>query len=138
MVSDADAVMAANPELSQQFEAAFKLRSDPRVTRLGRFLRRTSLDELPQLLNILRGEMSLVGPRMIAPEEASRYGKWQLNLLTVKPGITGPWQVRGRSDLPYEQRIQLSMHYVRNYSIWLDLAILFRTAGVLVRRTGAY
>ena len=75
---------------------------------------------------------------MIAPEEASRYGKWQLNLLTVKPGITGPWQVRGRSDLPYDQRIQLSMHYVRNYSIWLDLAILLRTVGVLLRGTGAY
>src|SRR4029077_9178395 len=115
-----------------------KLKRDPRVTRVGAFLRRTSLDELPQLLNVLRGEMSLVGPRMIVPEEAARYGKWQLNLLTVKPGITGPWQVQGRSDVPYDQRVRLSMHYIRNHSVWLDLAIILRTVVTVVRRTGAY
>jgi exopolysaccharide biosynthesis polyprenyl glycosylphosphotransferase len=138
MLVDADQVLAANPVLREAFERGYKLKDDPRVTRLGRFLRRTSLDELPQLLNVLRGEMSLVGPRMIAPDEAPRYGKWRLNLLTVKPGITGPWQVKGRSDLPYEERVRLSMHYVRNYSLWLDLAILVETVAVVVRGRGAY
>jgi exopolysaccharide biosynthesis polyprenyl glycosylphosphotransferase len=116
----------------------FKSPDDPRITRVGRFLRRTSLDELPQLINVLRGEMSLVGPRMIAPEEAARYGKWQRNLVTVKPGITGPWQVAGRGDLPYEQRITLSMQYIRNYTFWLDLAILVRTVFVVLKGRGAY
>ena len=138
MVVDADARLAADPELRQTFEESYKLRRDPRVTRLGRFLRRTSLDELPQLLNVLRGEMSLVGPRMIAPEEASRYGKWRLNLLTVKPGITGPWQIHGRSDIPYDERVRLSMHYIRNYTIWLDLGILARTTFVVLQGKGAY
>ena len=82
--------------------------------------------------------MSLVGPRMIAPEEAHRYGKWQLNLLTVKPGITGPWQVQGRGELAYEQRVQLSMHYIRNHTLWLDLAILLRTVSIVLRGRGAY
>jgi exopolysaccharide biosynthesis polyprenyl glycosylphosphotransferase len=112
--------------------------ADPRVTRVGRFLRRSSLDELPQLVNVLRGEMSLIGPRMISPEEAPLYGKWQLNLLTVKPGITGPWQVRGRSDLAYEERVRLSMNYIRNYSIWLDLEILLRTVPAVLHARGAY
>jgi exopolysaccharide biosynthesis polyprenyl glycosylphosphotransferase len=113
-------------------------KTDARITRLGRLLRRTSLDELPQLINVLRGEMSLVGPRMIAPDEASLYGKWQLNLATVKPGITGPWQVRGRSELAYEDRVRLSMQYIRNYSIWLDVDILIRTILVVVQGKGAY
>jgi len=138
MVANADEVLAANPELCAAFRQGHKLKADPRVTRLGRFLRRTSLDELPQLVNVLRGEMSLVGPRMIAPDEVARYGKWQLNLLTVKPGITGPWQVQGRSDLPYEERVRLSMHYIRNYTIWLDLAILLRTVTAVLRGSGAY
>jgi exopolysaccharide biosynthesis polyprenyl glycosylphosphotransferase len=138
MVVDADRVLDANPELKAAFDRGYKLKRDPRVTRVGAFLRRTSLDELPQLLNVLRGEMSLVGPRMISPDEAARYGKWQLNLLTVKPGITGPWQVRGRGDIPYDERIRLSMHYIRNYSIWLDLEILLRTVPAVVHGTGAY
>ena len=111
---------------------------DPRITPIGRFLRRTSLDELPQLVNVLRGEMSLVGPRMISPDEASRYGKWQFNLLTVKPGITGPWQTRGRCDLSYEERVRLSMDYIRNYSIWVDFEILLRTVPIVARGDGAY
>lgn len=138
MVASAEAHLAADSELARSFAACYKLKDDPRVTRLGRLLRRTSIDELPQLLNVLRGEMSLVGPRMIAPDEAERYGKWQLNLLTVKPGITGPWQVWGRSELPYEERVRLSMHYIRNYTIWLDLAILLRTVWVVLRCRGAY
>ena len=138
MVVNADQVLADSPALREAFERGYKLKDDPRVTRFGRFLRRTSLDELPQLLNVLRGEMSIVGPRMIAPDEAPRYGKWRLNLLTVKPGITGPWQVQGRGDIPYEERVRLSMHYVRNYSVWLDLAILLRTLVVVARGKGAY
>jgi len=138
MVANADEVLKADPRLREAFEKGYKLRSDPRVTPVGRFLRRTSLDELPQLINVLRGEMSLVGPRMIAPEEAPRYGKWELNLLTVKPGITGPWQVHGRSDISYDERIRLSMHYIRNYSIWLDLEILLRTVSVVLLGKGAY
>jgi len=138
MVVNADEVLASNPELREAFDKGYKLKSDPRVTRVGRFLRRSSLDELPQLVNVLRGEMSLVGPRMIAPDEAVRYGKWQLNLLTVKPGITGPWQINGRSEIPYEERVRLSMHYIRNYSIWLDLGILIRTVLVVIQGKGAY
>jgi exopolysaccharide biosynthesis polyprenyl glycosylphosphotransferase len=138
MVVNADFVLAHDAGLRQMFEAGYKLQSDPRVTRIGRFLRHASLDELPQLFNVLRGEMSLVGPRMIAPDEASRYGPWQFNLLTVKPGITGPWQVRGRNTIPYDERVRLSMQYVRNYSIWLDLALLVRTIPVVLLGRGAY
>lgn len=138
MVEDADQLLQNDSELRRQFTNGFKLRVDPRVTRLGQLLRRTSLDELPQLLNVLRGEMSLVGPRMIAPDEAARYGKWRLNLLTVRPGLTGPWQVRGRSDIPYDERIRLSMDYIRNYSIWRDLEILLRTIPEVLAARGAY
>jgi exopolysaccharide biosynthesis polyprenyl glycosylphosphotransferase len=138
MIVDADDVLARDATLRTAFDAGYKLKDDPRITRVGRLLRKTSLDELPQLVNVLRGEMSLVGPRMIAPDEAPRYGKWQLNLLTVKPGITGPWQVEGRGDLPYDQRVRLSMQYIRNHSVWLDLAILLRTVLVVLRGRGAY
>ena len=138
MLANADQMLASDARLRETFEKGHKLKTDPRVTRAGRILRRASLDELPQLVNVLRGEMSLVGPRMIAPEEAVRYDKWRLNLLTVKPGITGPWQVRGRGDIPYEERVRLSMHYIRNYSIWLDLEILLRTVPVVLRGKGAY
>src|SRR5690606_28139292 len=113
--------------------------SDPRVTPVGWFLRRYSLDELPQLINVLKGEMSLIGPRMITPMEKEKYGKWDMNLLTVKPGLSGLWQVSGRSDLSYEERVQLDMQYIRNYSIWMDLQILFfQTLPAVLRRTGAY
>jgi exopolysaccharide biosynthesis polyprenyl glycosylphosphotransferase len=138
MVHNADEVLARDTQLRAAFEHGYKLKRDPRITRVGQFLRKTSLDELPQLLNVLRGEMSLVGPRMIAPDESVRYGKWQLNLLTVKPGITGPWQVQGRSELPYDQRVHLSMQYIRNHTIWLDLAILLRTVVIVLRGRGAY
>ena len=111
---------------------------DPRLIPLGRVLRATGLDELPQLLNVLRGEMSLVGPRMITLEEVQKYGKWGLNLHTVKPGITGLWQVTGRSELTYEERVRLDMNYIRNYSIWLDLQILFQTIPAVVMSKGAY
>jgi lipopolysaccharide/colanic/teichoic acid biosynthesis glycosyltransferase len=138
MVANADQILASDQRLREAFKTDHKLRADPRVTRVGRFLRRASVDELPQLVNVLRGEMSLVGPRMITPEEADRYGEWQSILLTVKPGITGPWQVSGRGDLAYEERVRLSVQYIRNYSIWRDLQIMLRTLLILLNGRGAY
>lgn len=139
MVVNGDEVLAQHPELQDELGTNHKLKDDPRVTRAGRWLRRSSLDELPQLLNVLRGEMSLVGPRMISPEETTQYGRMRLNLLTVKPGITGLWQTSGRSDLTYDERVQLDMYYIRNYSIWLDLQILFvQTLPAVLRKRGAY
>lgn len=138
MYVNGDEILAQNAALMEEFQKDFKLKDDPRVTRIGKFLRRTSLDELPQLINVLRGEMSLIGPRMITEEEHERYGKWQMNLLTVKPGITGLWQISGRSDVTYEERVTLDMHYIRNYSIWLDLQILYQTVPKVLRGSGAY
>jgi len=114
------------------------LKHDPRVTRVGRFLRKFSLDELPQFFNVIFNQMSLVGPRMISPEEMKNYNHWGINLLTVKPGLTGLWQVSGRSDVSYEQRVRLDMHYIRNYSIWLDLQVIWRTIPAVVKSEGAY
>jgi len=137
MFIDADERLARDPALRRQFEENYKLKDDPRVTRVGCLLRRLSLDELPQLFNVLRGQMSLVGPRMITSEERTLYGKWRLNLSTVKPGITGLWQVSGRSDVSYNERVMLDMHYIRNYSIWLDIHLLWRTIPVVLRGHGA-
>ncbi len=131
-------ILSRYPALQLELSQNHKLKADPRVTRVGRFLRRYSLDELPQLINVLRGEMSLVGPRIITPNEADMYGKWRMNLLTVKPGLTGLWQVKGRSDLTYEERVRLDMYYIRNYSIWLDLQILMETVPAVLRARGAY
>jgi exopolysaccharide biosynthesis polyprenyl glycosylphosphotransferase len=138
MYADGDARLAAHPEARAALAADGKLKDDPRVTRVGAVLRRWSLDELPQLWNVLRRQMSLVGPRMIVPAELAKYGKWDMNLLTVWPGLTGLWQISGRSELGYGERVQLDMHYIRNYSIWLDLFILLRTLPAVVRGEGAY
>jgi lipopolysaccharide/colanic/teichoic acid biosynthesis glycosyltransferase len=138
MYVDADERLAHDPELRHEFEKNHKLKNDPRVTRIGSFLRRTSLDEIPQLINVLLGQMSLVGPRMITAEERARYGKWWMNLSTVKPGITGLWQVSGRSDVSYEERVMLDMNYIRNYTIWFDLQILWQTLPAVLRSRGAY
>ncbi len=142
MVVNADEVLkdllARDPAARAEYETHYKLKDDPRITKVGRFLRKTSIDELPQLFNVLRGEMSLAGPRMITPEEVVRYGQWGLNIHTVKPGITGLWQVSGRSDISYEERVRLDMHYIRNYSIWLDLQILFWTVPSVLMSRGAY
>lgn len=127
-----------SPEQLAELQDNHKLRDDPRVTRVGRLLRKTSLDEMPQLVNVLRGQMSLIGPRMITPAEREKYGKWDMNLLTVKPGMSGLWQVSGRSDLGYEERVRLDMQYIRNYTIWLDLHLILRTIGVVIRGKGAY
>lgn len=138
MVVNGDEILRQHPELERELRETGKLKNDPRITRAGRFLRRTSLDELPQLFNVLRGEMSLVGPRMITAEEISHYGRRYLSLLAVKPGITGLWQVSGRSNIPYPERVRLDLHYIRNYSIWLDLWLLYQTIPAVLRKQGAY
>jgi Undecaprenyl-phosphate galactose phosphotransferase WbaP len=142
MVPNADQVLRelleANPELRAEWVRDHKLRNDPRVTRLGRFLRRTSLDELPQLLNVLRGEMSLVGPRPVVREELLRYGRNVGTYLAAKPGITGLWQVTGRNDTDYRRRVVLDTYYVRNQNLLLDLYILAKTTGVVLGGNGAY
>lgn len=135
---DADDYLERHPELKQEFEETGKIKDDPRITRLGRFLRKTSLDELPQLINVIRGEMSLVGPRMITRAEMKQFGKWQHNRQTVKPGLTGLWQVSGRSNLSYPDRAKLDMYYIRNYTIWQDIRILFGTVGAVLRSEGAF
>lgn len=126
------------PELREELREQGKLKNDPRITRIGNFLRRTSIDELPQLVNVLLGQMSLVGPRMITVEELRHFGRWRHNLVTVRPGLTGLWQISGRSNLGYEDRVRLDMHYIRNYSLWLDLYIIYRTISVVVSGHGAF
>lgn len=138
MREDGNEILDANPELSSELREAGKLKDDPRVTKLGKWLRRFSIDEFPQLINVLRFEMSLVGPRMISPEEMAIYDEWGINLLTVHPGITGLWQVSGRSDIGYEERVELDMWYVRNWTIWLDLQLLWQTIPAVLRGRGAY
>jgi len=142
MVTNADTVLKRhlieNHLLRDEWERERKLKSDPRITRVGRFLRRTSLDELPQLWNVLRGEMSLVGPRPIVDEEISHYAdKYEL-YKRVHPGITGLWQVSGRNDVTYAERVNLDAYYVRNWSVWLDIYILLRTIWVVMIGDGAY
>ena len=111
---------------------------DQYITRVGHFLRKTSLDELPQIFNVLKGEMSLVGPRPIIQEELERYGEYVGDYLMVKPGITGMWQVSGRSDIEYHERVLLDSWYVRNWSVWIDIVMLFKTFAVVAMRKGAY
>jgi lipopolysaccharide/colanic/teichoic acid biosynthesis glycosyltransferase len=139
MHENGDQILDAHPELKEELAREHKLKNDPRITRLGRILRKLSLDELPQVFNVLRGEMSIVGPRMISPEEMEKYQQLGMNLLTVKPGITGLWQVSGRSDVSYEERVRMDMYYIRNWNIWLDLQIIFQTIpAVLISHRGAY
>lgn len=142
MVSNADQALAdyfhVNPALQLQWERDQKLRYDPRVTAIGRFLRRTSLDELPQLWNVLRGEMSLVGPRPIIDEEIPRYAEKYKLYTRVLPGLTGLWQVSGRNNVSYPERVNLDAYYVRNWSVWLDIYILLRTVWVVITGDGAY
>lgn len=142
MVIDAEQqleqLLQQQPELRTQWENDRKLRHDPRVNGFGRFLRATSLDELPQLINVIRGEMSLVGPRPVVNAELPRYGDQLGYYLMVRPGMTGLWQVSGRSDLDYDIRVYLDTWYVKNWSLWHDQIILFKTIDVVLRRAGAY
>ncbi len=137
MIPRADEFLAKNPDLMKKFLQNMKLERDPRITRVGRFLRKTSLDELPQLFNVLIGQMSLVGPRMIHPSELPRYGEWARKRLSVQPGITGLWQISGRQHISYTERVRLDMHYIDNRSLFLDLAILVKTFKVFIIHTGA-
>jgi Undecaprenyl-phosphate galactose phosphotransferase WbaP len=144
MRRDADRILyrllSESADLQEEFRNDFKLRNDPRITRLGRFLRRSSLDELPQFLNVLRGEMSLVGPRPIVRQELPRYGDLMEEVLAVRPGLTGLWQVSGRNNLSYDERVALDLRYARHRSVWMDLSIIARTIGVILdpRDRGAY
>jgi UDP-galactose-lipid carrier transferase len=141
MMVDSDAVLQqvleTDPQARAEWEATHKLHDDPRITPLGRILRKSSIDELPQLLNVLRGEMSLVGPRPIIDDEVPRYGLNISYYFEAKPGITGLWQVSGRSNTTYEHRVRLDVWYVRNWSLWHDIAILMKTLPAVLRKEGA-
>ncbi len=142
MIPNADQVLRelleSDPKMKAEWVRDHKLRRDPRVTRLGRFLRRTSLDELPQLWNVLLGEMSLVGPRPVVREELLRYGRNVRTYLSAKPGITGLWQVKGRNDTDYRRRVVLDTYYVKNQNLMLDVYILLKTTRVVLGGSGAY
>jgi exopolysaccharide biosynthesis polyprenyl glycosylphosphotransferase len=138
MYVNGDEILDRHPEQKEELLRTHKLKNDPRITRVGKFLRKLSLDELPQVWNVLRHEMSLVGPRMISPPELADYNQWGMNLLTIRPGITGLWQVSGRSDISYEQRVRLDMYYIRNWSVLMDIQILIQTIPVVLKSKGAY
>jgi exopolysaccharide biosynthesis polyprenyl glycosylphosphotransferase len=132
MVPDAEARLAALLEHNEVTGHAFKLRFDPRISRIGRWLRRTSLDELPQLLNVLRGEMSLVGPRPPLPREVDAYDVWQRRRLSMKPGITGLWQVSARNETEFNRWVEIDLDYIDRWSLWLDLKIMARTVPAML------
>jgi Undecaprenyl-phosphate galactose phosphotransferase WbaP len=144
MVENADdillEIMENSPHLRQEFEDNFKLKQDPRITGIGRFLRMTSLDEFPQFWNVLKGDMSVVGPRPLVEEELPRYGRHINKILTIRPGITGLWQVSGRNDIPYPRRVQIDLYYANDKNLWMDMWILFKTIGVVIfpKNNGAY
>jgi lipopolysaccharide/colanic/teichoic acid biosynthesis glycosyltransferase len=144
MVTNADEIlmqmMDTSPELRQEFENNFKLKHDPRITTIGKFLRITSLDEFPQFWNVLKGDMSVVGPRPLVAEELPKYGYYIDQILTIRPGITGLWQVSGRNDIPYPRRVQIDLHYVKFRNFWLDIWIVLKTIRVVImpKDNGAY
>jgi lipopolysaccharide/colanic/teichoic acid biosynthesis glycosyltransferase len=138
MRKDADAILAADPILKAEFEQNFKLKNDPRLTRLGSFFRKSSLDELPQLFNVLKGQMSLVGPRMITAAELEKYGESKKLMLTVKPGLTGYWQVNGRQKVSYVERVRMDVYYIQNWNLRMDIRILLQTPLKVLRKEGAY
>jgi len=142
MCVDAEAklkiLLEHDPQAKAEWEKDFKLKEDPRITKSGDFLRKTSLDELPQIFNVLKGEMSLVGPRPIVEAEVVRYSKYIADYYMVRPGITGIWQTSGRSDVTYDERVQMDTWYVRNWNVWLDIVLLWRTFKVVVEKKGAY
>lgn len=142
MVIDADKVideyLEKNPEAKREWQRNFKLKYDPRVTRIGRFIRKTSVDELPQLWNVIKGDMSLVGPRPLLPNEVKRYGAYIEDYILVPPGLTGVWQVSGRSDTTFEERVQMDSWYIHNWTIWIDIVYLAKTFLVIIKSKGAY
>jgi lipopolysaccharide/colanic/teichoic acid biosynthesis glycosyltransferase len=138
MRRDADRILAQDERMQQAFLGNFKLKGDPRVTRIGAVLRKFSLDELPQLFNVLSGQMSLVGPRMITAPELSKYGEHQKLLLTVKPGLTGYWQVYGRQEVSYAERVRMDIEYIQSWSLRKDIQLLLLTPWQVLRGRGAY
>jgi len=142
MVKDADkkleALLASDPRLREEWNASQKLKNDPRVTKIGRFLRRTSMDQFPQLFNILKGDMSIVGPRPVVEDEVKKYGESFNRIFSTKPGLTGLWQVSGRSDTDYAERVSYDTYYLQSWSLWLDLWVLYRTPGTIIHGRGAY
>ena len=142
MRSDAEDVLgnllATNSEMAAEWRTTQKLRDDPRITKMGHFLRKTSIDELPQLLNIIRGEMSVVGPRPIVEDEVRRYGDQIKSYDSIRPGVTGLWQINGRNDTTYEERIEMDVEYAENVSLMGDLVILIRSIPAILGRRGAY
>ncbi|MDR0708722.1 MAG: undecaprenyl-phosphate galactose phosphotransferase WbaP, partial [Spirochaetaceae bacterium] len=133
-----DKLLKSDPKMREEWTENHKLKNDPRVTKIGKFLRRTSFDEFPQLINILKGEMSLVGPRPIVNDEIEKYGEDFNRIFSVKPGLTGLWQVSGRSDTDYGERISFDTYYLQSWSVWLDIWILYKTFGVVFKGKGAY
>jgi lipopolysaccharide/colanic/teichoic acid biosynthesis glycosyltransferase len=133
-------LLAQSPDLAEEFRNDYKLKNDPRITPLGKFLRRSSLDELPQFWNVLKGEMSVVGPRPIVRDELERYGDRMDEVLAVRPGLTGLWQVSGRNNLAYSTRVKLDLIYARSCNFWLDVRIILRTIAVILvpKDRGAY
>lgn len=138
MYVNGDEILAKYPKLRAELDKNYKLKRDPRVTRIGTFLRKFSLDELPQLFNILQQDMFLVGPRIITPNEITKYGQWGATLINVMPGLTGLWQISGRSDTSYDERVRLDMEYIHNWSIGLDLHIILKTIPAVLKGDGAY
>jgi Undecaprenyl-phosphate galactose phosphotransferase WbaP len=142
MVADSqkqlEKLLESDTEIEKEWKTYHKLANDPRVTRIGRILRRTSIDEFPQLLNILKGEMTLVGPRPIVDAEVEKYGEDYSRIFSIKPGLTGLWQVSGRSNTNYEERIVYDTFYLQSWSIWMDLWVIFKTFGAVVQGRGAY
>ena len=138
MVNNAEEMIASfSPEQKKEWEENYKLKDDPRITKIGKFLRSTSLDELPQLINILKGDMSIVGPRPVVDEELNWYGDKKDKLLSVKPGLTGWWAVNGRSNVPYPERCDLELYYVDHISFALDAKIILKTLGAIIKKDGA-
>ena len=144
MIDNADEaleiIMQESDQIRQEFQDSYKLKQDPRITKIGKFLRLTSLDEFPQFWNVLKGEMSVVGPRPLVPEELLKYGRKIDTVLKIKPGITGLWQVSGRNDIPYPKRVQIDVYYATSHNWVLDLWIVYKTLGVIIfpRNNGAY
>jgi len=143
MYMDADKklkeILENDPKAKEEWEKTFKLKNDPRITPIGKFLRKTSLDELPQFINVIKGDMSVVGPRPVVEEELIKYYKEKANLYkSIKPGVTGYWQVEGRSDTDYDERIKMDEYYIKNQSFLFDLKIILKTIKVMITRKGAY
>lgn len=138
MVTNAEELLKKlTPEQKKEYEENFKLEDDPRITKVGKFLRKTSLDELPQLLNIIIGNMSVVGPRPVVRKELEKFGDQVDKLLSITPGLTGYWQANGRSNTTYDERVDMEIYYVDHCSLWLDIKIIFQTIGAVIRKEGA-